>query len=175
MVKEKVKLPIWKPRKEGGGAAAFIEYNDVKQCMFLSMIPQQGKMEKPGQGNFDKNKESMLTAKLGLNDLGEILLVLNGRRDGVGAKDGDKFKGLYHKNDSGNSIIGFEVNQFGYGLSLSCSKNGGAAKRYSLSLTPGEGEQLRVLIEHMAMPNMLIYRYDSAASPPAEVAEEIPL
>ena len=55
------------------------------------------------------------TVKLGLNDIGDMLAVINGRKNGCGTfkeskvagKDGE-WSGLYHKNQQGNAIIHFK-------------------------------------------------------------------
>lgn len=144
---DRKKLGLWHPRNDGKGAAAIIEVNEKGQ-FWLTFLPQGGAEGK----KFNTDKK--LTAKLGLNDLGEFLTILRGKKDGIGDKN-DKgfFSGILHKikGSEDSTIIGLsqyidanKVNR-GYTLSLS-AKRKGEVSRLSMGLTLAEGELLEQII-----------------------------
>lgn len=152
---------LWKPRK-GEGAAAIFEFSSDKGCFFLRMMPES----KGGTSKF--NHDASITAKLGLNDIGEFLSVLVGRSEGLGKKD-DKgyWTGLFHKNPAGTSAIKFNKGtNYGYFLALSTDR-GGEKANYSIGVTNGECELLRVFLEH-GVKNMFLSNGPSPQSSPVE-------
>lgn len=144
--KPRYSLNFWKPY-QGKGAAALLDFNPQKGKFFITMMP-----EKPGDGReFDSSRR--ITSTLGLTDVGEFLLVLNGRADGVGPKDGEKYKGLFHKNQRGNTAINFAAKEnggFWFGVSSKVDNN--EAVRYNVSLTNGESEQLKLFLTNPLHP-----------------------
>lgn len=156
----RLKLAFWKPRKNGGGAAALFEYNIDNQSMWLNMLPQKGTELR----SFDYEKRD--TAKLGWNDLGEILAVLNGHKDGAGSKrDDGNYSGLYHKSGEGddNTVVSFyRYQDTGYSLQVS-TKRGGQTNRNTVGITFGEGELLKQLIE-AAVQNMIFDEYQASGN-----------
>jgi len=140
-------LSFWKARKDGNGSSAHLDFNLDKKSIFLSFMPQKGTDER----NFDKDKK--ITSKLNLQDVGEMLAVCRRHIDGVGRKEGDKYKGLFHSspNENDNSIIGFEKwKDIGYYLSLSVKRNGNS-QRESVLLSYGEVEQLHLFLVKCGM------------------------
>lgn len=134
---------IWKPSKSGTGSAALFEFNDDNKSIFLTMIPQK---ENGSEGKFDNERK--ISAKLGLNDIGEILCVLTRRTEGLGQKNEKGFfSGLYHQSPSGSSQIGLSwveaTDKYppGFMLSLSVKRETNEA-RYTVKLTLGEAMQL---------------------------------
>lgn len=137
------RVAFWKPNRDKKGAMASIEFSSGKQCFFLKMMPESGQ-ESP---KFDTNKA--INAKLGLNDIGEILAVLVGKKEGLGRKD-DKgyWTGLYHDGGEGrSSSIGLSRGENGLFLSLS-NKREGNVTRYNIGITAGESEIMRVFFEN---------------------------
>ncbi|KKN98923.1 hypothetical protein LCGC14_0141680 [marine sediment metagenome] len=97
---------LYKAKNDGNGAASQWSLGSKKDCVFLEMANQKGK-DKDGNANFDwPNKISF---KLGESDLGELLTVLMGIKDGVGPIDQEskKHKGLFHSNPKGNAVLYF--------------------------------------------------------------------
>ena len=136
------RFALWKPNREKKGNAAIIEYSIEKGCFFLRMLPESGQ-ESP---KFDNSKA--ITAKLGISDVGEIIAVLTGRREALGHKDEKTgyWSGLYHENANGSSSINLSPGTAGMILGLSVKKDG-PPTRYSVGVTPGEQEVLRVFFE----------------------------
>lgn len=100
------KFMMYKPFGSVGGCASQWSLGSERDCVFLEMAPQDGK-DSNGNHRFDwKNK---LIFKLGAVDIGEILAVLVGLKQGVGPYDTErgKNKGLYHSNNHGNAVLYF--------------------------------------------------------------------
>lgn len=131
------RLSFWRPNSNGTGAAGFLEFNG--KDVWLSFMPQGGTDGK----KFDKNKK--INAKLGITDIGEMLAVINGRKEGLGQKnDKGYFSGLIHKiRDSKNSsIIGLSPTGSTYYLTLSAVRDGKENQRLSVGLSGGDMEVL---------------------------------
>lgn len=96
---------IYRPNKNGNGFASawqlsYKEQNKYdKYQMFLVVAPQVG-LDDNENAKFDW-KDKSITVKLGENDIGEILAVLDRRKESVG------FKGtLFHQSpNGGNKVI----------------------------------------------------------------------
>ncbi len=122
---------LYKARGDGSGAASEWDLGSKKDknddiihhCVFLGMANQQGK-DDSGNARFDwKNK---IVFKLGVADIGEILAVLVGLKDGVGPfnQDNGKHKGLFHSNPTGNAILYFgKGKQGGFRIHLRVKKD----------------------------------------------------
>jgi hypothetical protein len=150
---------IYKPNKAGNGAASKFQCrtkvkNDRPELvLFLETAKQKGVDEKNNArfawAKKDEVSESV-TVKLGLADIGEMLLVLSGRKQYVGGepKAGRKVEpGLYHENKSGNTSIRLKWDKKTLFLNLS-SQN---AKTKDLikvghSITTGEAAILELLL-----------------------------
>lgn len=142
--KFKKSFSIYKARRSHDGVASQFDFNPQTKLLFLEMAVQTGKQDDKGNALFDwKNK---IAFKLGITDIGEILCVLIGKTNGVGRLDGDRHKGLYHENDSGNSMLFFEKgNSGGYYMKLSI-KRGEEKIQLAQTLTNGEGIVLSTLL-----------------------------
>lgn len=95
---------IYKAQNNGNGSASQWSLGSEKNCVFLEMANQTGK---DGKGNARFDWDNKIRFKLGDADIGEIISVLVGAKDGVGPFDDDKkkYKGLFHSNPSGNAIL----------------------------------------------------------------------
>lgn len=135
---------IYKARRGGDGNAAQFDFNPQTKMLFLEMAAQTGEQDKKGNALFAWKQK--IAFKLGIADIGELLCVLIGRQAGVGKLDGERYKGLYHENESGNSMLFFERgNHGGFYMKLSIRK-GEDKIQLSQTLTNGEGIVLSTLL-----------------------------
>jgi hypothetical protein len=144
-------LTLWKPNREGKGAAAILQFSPAREgkdpSFWLTMMPETGNESGP---KFDKTKS--LSAKLGLNDIGEILAVCSGRTQGLGKKNEKGYwTGLFHKSGETNSTV-ITLNKGNtdgdnFFLAVSAERDGQKLPRYNVSVTPGEMELVRRFIE----------------------------
>lgn len=97
----------WKEDKQNKYGSEFLS--------FLTAAKQMG-VNDNGDGIFGwKPEQGVINCKLGLNDLGEMISVLEGRKDFVGSKGT-----LFHETPGGgNKVIGFSVKDNGYNLKVS--------------------------------------------------------
>lgn len=134
---------FWKPNSKNEGAAAFFNYSEGSNCVFLKMMPQASD---GSDSKFDSSRS--LNVKLGQSDIGELLAVIMCRKDGAGNKKENKWSGLYHEGKTGSSVIGFSRADNGnVFLSISYKADGSDAVRLSIPMTLGELECLRVFLE----------------------------
>lgn len=150
---------IYRPYKENQGAASKIqvvekirEKGDRKYAevmIFWEAAPQLS-IDENSNATFDwasqENKEGKsITMKLGMVDLGEILAVLNGRKDFVGTK---KDQGLFHKTDeSHNKGFQFYLDDQGRGYYFRMSEKGPSGlKQVRHGLSFSDGELLKVVL-----------------------------
>lgn len=146
----KPEFRIYKPNKNNNGAASSFQVRiDVdeetgrRKCyLFLVSTPQTGKDEQGNSAFAWKDKDKSITMKLGLADIGEILAVLNGRKPIAG---GDK--GFFHRNSNGSTTLTFSFKDTYYGLKVTKQVGQAAATQLLHTLTMGEGEVLKVLLE----------------------------
>lgn len=141
---------LWKPNSEKRGAAALISFSNKHNCFWLKMMPQSG------ENSFDNTKA--INIKLGVTDIGSLLVVLTGRSEGIGRKNEKGYwSGIFHENSKGSSTVDLSVGQ--YGLSLSASQKTGdeQAVRYRVGVTPSEAMCLEVLFK-AKLPEMLFSR-----------------
>ncbi|KKL97904.1 hypothetical protein LCGC14_1829800, partial [marine sediment metagenome] len=109
--KFKKSFAVYRARKNNGGVAAQFDFNPQSKLLFLEMAAQTGKQDKNNNALFDwPNK---IAFKLGIVDIGELLCVLIGKQTGVGRFDDGRYRGLYHENENGNSMLFFEVGKNG--------------------------------------------------------------
>ncbi len=116
---------LYKPRQNGEGGAIQLQLSYKKDnerepwMVFLEAAKQSGKNDK-GNDTFDWDNK--IVVKLGENDLGEMISVLEGRKDAVGGERGTLF---HNTPGGGNKVIGFQAaidndgNRTGYYLNIS--------------------------------------------------------
>jgi hypothetical protein len=138
---------VYKPKNDGKGAASawqlsFKQDNKYNPWMMFLVMAQQTGADDNGNARFDW--ENGLTVKLGDADVGEIIAVLEGRKDSVGQKGM-----LFHQTPSGgNKVIKLERNDYGYNLSVSAQdENKNRLGPIYHSLTDGEATMLLVLLK----------------------------
>lgn len=151
---------IYKPKSTKDGAASQLQlkviigdYDKRKGMIFWEMANQKGEMDAEGNAQFDW--ENKLSFKLGIPDIGELLLVLMGNKKMAGQQDG-KYQGLFHKNDNGNSCLQFSYYKTdkgaeGYNVRLSVQHGKDEPMISKHALTMGEGEVLRILLQKAAL------------------------
>lgn len=156
---------IYKPNSKGGGAASKfqcrtkwktidgVDYADL--ILFLESAQQTG---------FDSNKNASfgwstasekktgksVTMKLGLPDIGEILLVLKGRKKFVGPepKTGRKVEsGLFHQNKNGNTTLRLKWSDGRLYINLSSQDEKKNVTKVSHSITTSEAIIIESLLE----------------------------
>lgn len=145
---------IYRMNKSNSGCAIALQLSYKKDNeydkyqMFLIGANQLKENNSNGDATFDwKNP---ITVKLGENDLGEILAVLEGRKDAVGYKNG-----LYHETPGGGSkIINFQAVENGYSLNISAQDKEKNLKKVFLTLTHGEASIMAVLIKRRTGKNL---------------------
>jgi hypothetical protein len=136
---------LYKAKNSGDGAASQWNLGSDKDCVFLEMSNQKGK-DKNGNASFDW--ENKICFKLGESDIGEILSVLTGLQQGVGAFDTEKkkHKGLFHQNQKGNAVLYFGKDKYGkFGIYLSV-KRGEDRTIIKHTISNGEACVLGVLL-----------------------------
>jgi hypothetical protein len=156
-------VAFWKPY-QGKGAAVITSYDEDRQLFFMKLIPEEG------EKNF--NNEMAINFKIGDSDLGEIIAVLSGRKNGVGQLKDNEYKGLYHqvKEVGSNTVLNLvrkEEGADGYSLRLS-KKKGEKSLARGISLTSGEAS----LLLEFFRANMRSYfedrfKSDRQSAPPA--------
>lgn len=157
-----MKLALWKPRNDGKGNAVIFELND--KGGWLTFLPQNGPK------SFDFSKRG--NAKLGLGDAAEFLAVLSGRKEGMGQLKDERWGGVFHRfGDSGSSVISLSKGQYGYQLGLSIDR-GGNKSRYSIGVTDGELELIRVFMEELARAGMFELSKQREVEPDKEAIAE---
>src|SRR5690606_28970285 len=112
-----------------------------KWMPFLIVAKQNG-YDNNNNAKFDW--ESGLVVKLGEPDMGELIAVLEGRKQSVGTKGS-----LYHANNNGNKVVNFSSNEKGgFFLSVSAQdSNKTSLGKISLVLSDGEAALLLVLLK----------------------------
>jgi len=138
---------IYKPnfKDSAKGAASSWEWNP-KTCNFFLTIAKQSKEKSDGGKPTFSWKNDSETFKLGESDLSEICLVLSGEKDYLGFEDGNKGKGLFHQNKSGNSILKIYRLESGFGMELS-SKKGDTRFWTGHRIAFGEAKFLSIILE----------------------------
>lgn len=141
---------IYKPNKSGDGVASAWElsYKEKNKynpwTMFLGVARQTGVDEK-GNAQFEWNGETKINIKLGENDIGEILAVLERRKSAVGTG-----KGLFHQTPGGgNKMISFNKFENGDGYYLKVSAQTDTKNTigpFGQKITDGEAAILATLL-----------------------------
>lgn len=121
---------IYKPNQKDSakGTATSWEFNPTTNNFFLTIAKQSESKDDSGNAVFQW-KDSSETIKLDLEELSEICLVIDDKKDHVGGHDGQtgKGKGLFHQTKDGNTIVKFyQIEQGGegmhFGLEISSKK-----------------------------------------------------
>lgn len=120
---------LYKPNNKDSlkGSATSWEYNPTTKNFFLTIAKQNESKDENGNASFAW-KENSETVKLDLEELSEITLVLNDKKNHLGNSDGqtNKGKGLFHQTKDGNTIIKlYQIDQSGemvFGLEISSKK-----------------------------------------------------
>ncbi len=137
---------IYKARKDNKGVASQFSFNAQKKAIFLEMADQMSTMDENNNATFDW--KSKICFKLGVNDIGEILAVLHGIKNAVGAMSNGNYGGLYHKNKEGDAILTFtkdsEKRNFYIRLSI---RRGDVNKKMQHSISHSEGMILAILLK----------------------------
>lgn len=157
---------IYKPNSKGSGAASKFqcrtkwksidgnEYPDL--ILFLESAQQTGFDSNKNASfgwstNSDKNKGKSVTMKLGLPDIGEMLLVLKGRKQFVGPepKQGRKIEpGLYHQKANGNTSLRLKWSEGKLYLNISSQDEKKNVTKVSHSIATAEAVVLECLLEN---------------------------
>lgn len=140
-------LRFYRPNKSGNGAAIALQLSYKKDNEFdkyqLFLIGANQLKDNDSNGNAQFDWKSPITVKLGENDLGEILSVLEGRKDFVGPKGS-----LFHQTPGGGSkVVGFSMSENGYSLSLSAQDKDKNIKKVFMNLSHAEASVMCVLIK----------------------------
>lgn len=169
---ENKQFRIYKPMKNGAGNASKFEVvtkprtrkgrdgNDVtfdQTMVFLECAPQTNNDDSEFASFAWNDENKRVTLKLGMPDITEMLCVLRGLKPTVGTvpPQGEKPKGLFHKNNSGSASLQFHVTENGDGYFLrAASKRGNDLVAVQHKITLSEGESLRILLEY-AVINMM--------------------
>lgn len=149
-MKDKYYFPekrFYKPY-QGKGAATRVQivaYTNARERQRLVIFVETAK-EIPSENKNAafawKDPLQKVIAQLDDNDISELLLVLEGFKNGAGSEKDGKFTGLFHKNDRGNTVVHLEANEKGYVFGLS-SQRDGATTKVGHTLTWAEGIVLR--------------------------------
>lgn len=147
---------VYKANKAGTGFAIKLSTSlkgdkYKKLTLFLEGAAQTGiPTEEDDNSSFgwptkeEKFPEGFICCKLGLADVGAIIGVLRGITEFVGSA---REKGLFHKNETGNTVINFAANEKGgCSLGLSAQRNGKLTKG-RVALTVAECEVIRLFLE----------------------------
>lgn len=150
------RFSMYRAQRDGKGAASQWQIND--KGLFIDIANQTGTTPE-GNGVFGwrgKDGESSITMKLGLPDIGELLAVLNGIKDGCGQEkmEGGKvsYGNLFHKNANGSTTLAFapwikDGRLNGYNLRVTSKVGSGSATSISHSVSVSDAQCLRVLLE----------------------------
>tara|TARA_B100000959_G_scaffold67088_1_gene71247 strand:- start:438 stop:986 length:549 start_codon:yes stop_codon:yes gene_type:complete len=157
---------IYKPNSKGTGAASKfqcrtkwktvdgVDYADL--ILFLETSQQTG-FDSNKNASFgwstsgEKNNGKSVTMKLGLPDIGEILLVLKGRKKFVGPepKEGRGIEpGLYHQKKNGNTSLRLKWSDGRLYLNISSQDEKKNVTKVSHSITTSEAIVVESLLNN---------------------------
>ena len=155
---------VYKPNKSGSGAASRLEMKVVEEQreglkgnsflyrdgqLFWVSSPQTGTDSK-GNATFAwsvSGDTQSITLKMGETDVGEVLAVLNNEKEEAG-QSGGKFSGIYHQTSKGSTTFNFKkADGKGYYIRLAKKPNGGSLTEVKHTLSLGEAQVLKVLLE----------------------------
>lgn len=138
---------LYRPNKKNNGTAFAAQLSFKKEnkfnpwMLFFVMAPQTG-FDDNNNASFDWNDKS-ITVKMGDNDIGEFISVLEGRKLEVGTKGS-----LFHETPGGgNKIISFKRNEAkDYALNISYKTKDGELIKYYQTISKGEASVLLTLL-----------------------------
>ena len=157
---------VYTPNSSGNGAASKfqcrtkwktvdgVDYADL--ILFLETAQQTG-FDSNKNASFgwstsgEKNNKKSVTMKLGLPDIGEILLVLKGRKKFIGPepKKGRSIEpGLYHQKQKGNTSLRLKWSEGRLYLNMSSQDEKKNVTKVSHSITPAEAVIIESLLEN---------------------------
>jgi len=150
---------IYKPQRDKKGAASKWQCSTkIKKVkgksypelmLFLEIAPQTG-VDKDGNATFDwGNDGEAIIVKLGTADIGEFLLVADGKKEAVGppkASDRKVELGLFHQTPKGNTTIRFYIRNKMFYIAVSRQRDGKVI-RHGHAVTPAEATVLSVLLK----------------------------
>lgn len=155
MVKSFPEYRIYKPKKDGKGAASRLQFRIIKKkygpevLLFWQFVQQIG--FKDDNAAFGWNEpEKTITMKLGEPDIGDLLAVFCGLKDFTGSGVG---KGLFHQNANGNTVLNVNRQEKEGFLPSYYVKASAQKKNLKITLaiqhtlTLGEGAIIRILLE----------------------------
>jgi len=141
---------IYKPKKDVTGFATSFQMRKDTRNEYGTVITflqgaQQIESDNDNSAFAWKNKDKVVNMKLDVNDWSEILAVLNGKKDFVGANE--KY-GIYHENQHGSTGLKLMHNkEKGYYTLRLSSKIGSDLIVISHLVSYAEGQVLKVLAE----------------------------
>lgn len=156
---------IYKPNSKGSGAASkfqcrtkwkTVDSVDYAELILFLETAQQTGFDSNKNASFGwstsgtKNKDKSVTMKLGLPDIGEILLVLKGRKKFVGPepKQGRNVEpGLFHQNKNGNTTLRLKWSEGRLYINLSSQDEKKNVTKVSHSITASEAVIIESLLE----------------------------
>lgn len=143
---------IYRPNRNGDGSALAFqlsykekEYNGKKYPNWMVFMVAAKQTGTDNNGNSSFAWKEAINVKLGENDLGEIMAVLEKRKASVGTKGS-----LFHETPGGgNKVIGFEKNteRGGYNLSVSSKGKDGNVQKSRISISDSEASILLTLLK----------------------------
>jgi len=136
---------IYRPLKQGNGAASRLNYRKQQDdlLVFWQSAQQEGFDDKENAKFAWKDQEKSVSVKLGITDIGEILAVLNGKKEQAGTD-----KGIFHSNEKGNTSFTFRKQDNGYYLRVA-KKNNAKLIEVKHGVSFGEGEILKILLGYI--------------------------
>lgn len=153
---------VYKPKKTNDGAASKLELSvettekekdgkkfTVREALVFWVSSKQTGTDNNGNASFGwSDEEKQVTLKLGEVDIGEMLTVLNGKKEATGGTTGTYAGKLFHKNSRGSTSFSLKKGtNGGYFLAVTKKLDNNPAIQVSHTLTYGEAEVLRVLLE----------------------------
>lgn len=137
---------IYRANKNSNGTASQFDFNPKIKSVFLELAKQTNSKDDRGNPRFDW--ENKISVKLDALDMSEILLVIYGRKKGIGIQKNGAYQGLYHKNKDGDAIIRFEKHSsnLGFYLKVSVRKNN-VKTAIDQTVSDSEGMIIKIVFE----------------------------
>lgn len=147
---------LYKPSRDGSGCASQWQLAEKKVTrgkdnkeftdfvVFLEVAPQLPDKDTNGNDRFDW--DNSITVKMGVADIGEVLAVLDGKKDAVGGEKGT----LFHETPGGgNKVVGFSwlKDRGQFGLKVSAQDAQKNAKKAQHLMSVGEACILGTLLK----------------------------
>jgi hypothetical protein len=136
---------IYKPNPNNNGAASYwqLSYKDQDRYNPYKVFLVVAKQIKSDNDNAKFDWDNGINVKLEENDLGEIIAVLDKRKESLGSKGS-----LFHKTPSGgNKVISLDKTDAGYSLKVSSQDQDKNTKQVFHSISIGEAAVLSTLLK----------------------------